>query len=139
MGKWIVEKTIKLLISSNRVVKGSTINVMGITFKENCADVRNSKVHDIIVELRAYGVNVHVNDPLADPATVMRQYDCALSSWEQLPAGDALIVAVPHEAYRRTSLQQMRTKLLPGACVIDVKAVLDRESYEAEGYHFWRL
>ncbi|WP_457967359.1 hypothetical protein M1D68_14700 [Pseudomonas sp. R4-84] len=81
MGKWIVEKTIKLLISSNRVVKGSTINVMGITFKENCADVRNSKVHDIIVELRAYGVNVHVNDPLADPATVMCQYDCALSSW----------------------------------------------------------
>ncbi|WHS62590.1 nucleotide sugar dehydrogenase [Pseudomonas sp. G2-4] len=139
MGKWIVEKTIKLLIAANRVVKGSTINVLGITFKENCADVRNSKVHDIIVELRAYGVNVHVHDPLADAATVMREYDCALSSWEQLPAGDAMIVAVPHEAYRRTSLQQMRTKLLPGACVIDVKAVLDRESYEAEGYHFWRL
>ncbi|WP_410951335.1 nucleotide sugar dehydrogenase [Pseudomonas sp. S1(2024)] len=139
MGKWIVEKTIKQMIAANRVVKGATVNVLGFTFKENCADVRNSKVNDIVVELRAYGVNVHVHDPLADSVMVARQYGFELTAWERLPAADAMIVAVPHEAYRSKAMSAMHEKLLPGACVVDVKSVLDRNAYEAQGYHFWRL
>lgn len=139
MAKWIVEKTVKQMIAANRVVKGSTVNVLGFTFKENCADVRNSKVNDIVLELRAYGVNVQVHDPLADPAMVARQYGFELSSWEALAAADAMIVAVPHQHYRDLDAAHISSKLLPGACVVDVKSVLDRSFYEAQGYHFWRL
>ncbi|WP_437881580.1 UDP binding domain-containing protein [Pseudomonas sp. LRF_L74] len=139
MGKWIVGKTIKQMIASNRVVKGATVNMLGFTFKENCADVRNSKVNDIVVELCVYGVKVHVHDPLADPATVARHYGLDLTAWERLPAADAMIVAVLHQAYRSKTMAAMHEKLLPGACVVDVKSVLDRNEYEARGYYFWRL
>ncbi|MCK3860985.1 nucleotide sugar dehydrogenase [Pseudomonas sp. B329] len=139
MGKWIAEKIIKMLIASGRTIKGATVNMLGVTFKENCSDVRNSKVIDIVQELVSYGVTVHIHDPVADPNKVQREYGLSLTCWEQLPQADALVVAVPHEEFKTQYLNQMSLKLLPRGCVVDVKSVLDRQQFIDSGYSFWRL
>jgi UDP-N-acetyl-D-galactosamine dehydrogenase len=139
MGKWIAEKTIKMLITSGRPIKGATVNMLGVTFKENCSDVRNSKVIDIVHELVSYGVTVHIHDPLADTAMVQREYGLTLTPWEQLPQADALVVAVPHEAFKTRSLEKMSKKLAPRGCIVDVKSILDRQQFVDRGYSFWRL
>ena len=119
--------------------KGATVNMLGVTFKENCSDVRNSKVIDIVQELASYGVTVHIHDPVADPNKVQREYGLSLTCWEQLPQADALVIAVPHEAFKTQCLEKMSLKLLPRGCVVDVKSVLDRQQFVDSGYSFWRL
>ncbi|MGA8056334.1 MAG: nucleotide sugar dehydrogenase, partial [Burkholderiales bacterium] len=99
MGKFVAEQTVKNMIQAGFPVKGSHVSVLGLTFKENCPDLRNSRVIDIIRELESYGVTVHVHDPLADSGEAMHEYGVALIPWEHLPKANAMVAAVSHHEF----------------------------------------
>jgi UDP-N-acetyl-D-galactosamine dehydrogenase len=139
MAKFVAEKTVKNLIANGFHVKGSKINVVGLTFKENCPDLRNSKVADIVHELESYGCDVHVHDPVADSAESEHEYGIKLQSWESLPKADALIVAVPHKEVLARSLVDFESKLNEGGCFIDVKSQFDPKAIKEAGFCVWRL
>jgi len=139
MAKFIAEKTVKSMISSGFHVKGAKVNVIGLTFKENCPDLRNSKVADIVHELESYGVDVHVFDPLADADEAQHEYGIKLESWDSLPQADAVIAAVPHKQVLAMSLSDFQSKLNDGGCFIDVKSQFDEKAIRAAGYCVWRL
>ncbi|KQY00177.1 MULTISPECIES: nucleotide sugar dehydrogenase [Massilia] len=139
MAKFVAEKTVKSMISAGFHVKGSKVNVIGLTFKENCPDLRNSKVADIVYELQSYGVEVHVHDPVAEADEAQHEYGIALERWEDLPKGDALIVAVPHKEVLARSLTDFQSKLNDGGCFVDVKAQFDPNGIREAGYCLWRL
>jgi UDP-N-acetyl-D-galactosamine dehydrogenase len=139
MAKFVAEKTVKSMISAGFHVKGSKVNVIGLTFKENCPDLRNSKVADIVYELQSYGVEVHVHDPVAEADEAQHEYGIALQSWENLPKADALIVAVPHKEVLARSLTDFQSKLNDGGCFVDVKAQFDPNRIREAGYCVWRL
>ena len=139
MAKFVAEKTVKSIISAGFHVKGSKVNVIGLTFKENCPDLRNSKVADIVYELQSYGVEVHVHDPVAEADEAQHEYGIALQSWESLPKADALIVAVPHNEVLARSLTDFQSKLNDGGCFVDVKAQFDPNRIREAGYCVWRL
>ena len=139
MGKFIAEKTVKLMIASGCSIVGAKVNVLGLTFKENCPDLRNSGVIDIIRELESYGIQVHVHDPHAPPAEAEQEYGIKLESVEALPMAEALVVAVAHRAFQELAPTVYRTRLRAGAPVIDVKSTLDGALVRAGGHVFWRL
>jgi UDP-N-acetyl-D-glucosamine/UDP-N-acetyl-D-galactosamine dehydrogenase len=139
MAKFVAEKTIRMVALAGKAVRGAKVNVLGLTFKENVPDLRNSKVADLLAELRAYGAEVHVHDPLADPAEAEHEYGVTLEPWETLPRAEALVLAVPHRALLARSAQEMMSKLMPQASVVDVKGVLDLEAFRAAGCACWRL
>jgi len=139
MGKFIAEQTIKRMIASGSHIKGSKVNVLGLTFKENCGDLRNSKVIDIIHELQSYGVEVFVTDAQAKPDEAMHEYGVKLHAWSDLPRADAIVAAVAHREYADLSLQDLSGKLVDGGAFIDVKASFDAEALKAAGYTVWRL
>ncbi|MDP9045233.1 MAG: nucleotide sugar dehydrogenase [Pseudomonadota bacterium] len=139
MGKYIAEQTVKQMIASGSPVKGAKVNILGLTFKEDCADLRNSKVADIIAELRSYGVEVFVHDPLADPGEAWREHGVELRVWDDLPRADAVVAAVAHRDYRRLDVSQILSKVGPQACFIDVKAAFDATALRAAGLTVWRL
>jgi UDP-N-acetyl-D-galactosamine dehydrogenase len=140
VGKFIAEKTVKMLIKGKRQVRGAIVAVLGLTFKENVPDLRNTKVVDIIHELQDYGVNVRVHDPLADPQEARRHYDLELTDWNQLGTVDALILAVLHEDYRTLGLEALATRLHPEyPLLLDVKGAFQPAAAEALGIHYWRL
>src|SRR5947207_13537517 len=85
MGKYVADQTVKLMIQAGSAVKGAAVNVLGLTFKENCPDLRNSRVIDVVRELESFGVSVHVHDPVADPEDALREYGVRLTSWDDLP------------------------------------------------------
>ena len=139
MGKYIAEQTVKQLIAAGSAVKGARVNLLGLTFKENCADLRNSKVVDVIRELEAYGIEVAVTDPHADAEEAMHEYGVRLQGWDELAAAEALVLAVAHEEYVRLPVSDLRKVLRPGGIVIDVKSLFDQASLRASGYAVWRL
>lgn len=142
MGKFIAEKTVKLMIQAGHNVKGSTVNVLGLTFKENCPDLRNSRVPDIIRELESYGIRVQVHDPLADGAEAQREYGLALTPWDQLKPAAAVVLAVAHRPYQERPISELLGKLAPQGVFTDVKACLDDQAQAAirhQGGTFWRL
>ncbi|RSZ59345.1 nucleotide sugar dehydrogenase [Massilia atriviolacea] len=139
MAKFVAEKTVKSMIAAGFSVKGAKVNVIGLTFKENCPDLRNSKVADIITELASYGVQVHVHDPVADAAEAMHEYGVQLDSWEALPQADAIIAAVSHQQLLARPLSDLQAKLNPGGCFMDVKSLFDQDALRAAGFSVWRL
>lgn len=139
MGKFIAEKTVKLMIRAGHNIKGAKVNVLGLTFKENCPDLRNSRVPDIIRELQSYGVEVLVHDPLADADEAAHEYGLVLTPWESLPQAAALVLAVSHQDYQDKTAAELLAKLVPGGVVADVKAVLDSRLFAAAGATIWRL
>ena len=139
MGKFIAEQTVKQMIAAGGYVKGARVNILGLTFKENCADLRNSKVVDVIEELKSYGVEVFVHDPAAGEEEALRECGVQLQTWEALPRADALIAAVAHRPFLELSAEDLQRKLVKGGCFIDVKACFDRKSLEAAGMRVWRL
>ena len=139
MGKYIAEQTVKCLVRLGKLTKGAKVNVLGLTFKENCPDLRNTKVMDVIDELRAYGLDVHVHDPAADPADARRHYGLELSDWNALPQAEALVIAVAHADYQKLPLSELTAKVIAGGCVIDVKSMLDLNALVAAGFLVWRL
>ena len=139
MGPHVARKAIQQMIHAGRSIKGARVNVLGLTFKEDIPDIRNSKVADILHELREFGVEAHVHDPLASAEDALHEYGVKLRSWEELPAADALILAVPHKRYLEMPTQNIVKKVVRGGCVIDVKSVLDAQALRREGLRVWRL
>jgi UDP-N-acetyl-D-galactosamine dehydrogenase len=139
MGKFLAEKTVKLMIRAGISIKGAKINILGLTFKEDCPDLRNSKVPDIIRELESYGIEINIHDPLADKAAALREYGLKISRWNDLPCADALILAVPHQQYRTKPLVELLSPISSGGVVIDVKSTLDIEALKKLDIICWRL
>src|SRR5229473_1703659 len=139
MGSHIARKTVQQMILAGRNIKGAKVNVLGLTFKEDVPDIRNSKVVDIIHELREFGVETFVHDPAADAAEVLHQYDLRLHSWEDLPAADALILAVAHRGFLDLPASAYLQKIVRRGCLIDVKSVFDPAPFRKEGLRVWRL
>jgi len=139
MGKFIAEQTVKQMIAAGSYVKGAKVNVLGLTFKENCGDLRNSKVVDILNELRSYGVQVFVTDPRALPAEALSEYGIELLAWEALPRADAIVAAVAHDEFSKLSVEDMGRKLVRGGAFIDVKSTFDADAITGAGYTLWRL
>jgi UDP-N-acetyl-D-glucosamine/UDP-N-acetyl-D-galactosamine dehydrogenase len=139
MGKYIAEQTIKHMIASGSHVKGARVNVLGLTFKENCSDLRNSKVGDVILELKSYGVEVCVHDPYGDPAEALHEYGVRLLAWDDLPRADAIVAAVAHQPFTALGVADFQQKLVAGGCFVDVKACFDRQALEQAGIRVWRL
>jgi UDP-N-acetyl-D-galactosamine dehydrogenase len=139
MGKFIAEQTIKQMIAAGSSIRGAKVNVLGLTFKENCGDLRNSKVIDIIRELESYGVEVFVTDPTADPEEAMHEYGVRLMTYEELPRADAIVAAVAHRQYGALPVADFSRKLIDGGVFIDVKAAFDEPALVAAGLRVWRL
>ncbi|MCB1949316.1 nucleotide sugar dehydrogenase [Nitrosomonas sp.] len=139
MAKYVAEQTIKQIIKAGFNVRGAKVNVLGLTFKENCPDLRNSKVIDIIRELRDYGVEIHVCDPVTDPEEAMDEYDVTLETWESLPRAEAMIVAVSHVEFLTKTIPDIQAKILENGCFIDVKSKFSQSALQAAGFHVWRL
>jgi UDP-N-acetyl-D-galactosamine dehydrogenase len=139
MGMYIAEQTVKQMIQNGFSVKDADVIVLGLTFKENCPDLRNSKVIDVIRELRSYGVQVHVHDPVAEPAEAMHEYGVELTPWEKLPKASAIVAAVAHTEYKQQPLDTLLAKLVPGGLYVDVKCQADADALRARGAHVWRL
>jgi len=139
MGKYIAEQTVKNMIATGSYVKGARVNVLGLTFKENCADLRNSKVADVINELKSYGIEVFAHDPWADPEEALHEYGVRLFKWEDLPRADAIVAAVSHRELLSLPVEDIQKKLIKGGCFIDVKACFEQKALEAVGVRVWRL
>ncbi len=139
MGKFIAEQTVKQMIQAGRHVKGSNVNVLGLTFKENCPDLRNSRVIDVVRELASYGVTVHVHDPVADAKEALLEYGVVLKAWEELPEADAIVAAVAHRHFRERPIGDFAAKLAPNGLYVDVKCVADPAALRALGLEVWRL
>ncbi|HEY1392615.1 MAG TPA: nucleotide sugar dehydrogenase, partial [Methylibium sp.] len=139
MGKYVAEQTVKQMIQAGVSVKGSHVIVLGLTFKENCPDLRNSKVIDVVRELESYGVTVHVHDPVAAPAEARHEYGVELASWEHLPRANAIVAAVSHKELVARPLDDYVAKLAPGGLFVDVKCQADAQALRARGINVWRL
>jgi UDP-N-acetyl-D-galactosamine dehydrogenase len=167
MGKYVAENTVKKMIQANKPVKGANVAILGITFKENCPDSRNTRVIDIIKELKEYGVNVQVIDPVADAREVLKEYGIRLNRLEDISGVDAVIFAVAHEEFVNLSLEEIKdwyrtspnhffnainqeqlaqiAATIEDDCdstknvLIDVKGIFDRKEAEALNYLYWRL
>lgn len=139
MGKFIAEQTIKQMIASGSSIKGARVHMLGLTFKENCGDLRNSKVIDIISELQSYGVEVMVTDPHADQTEAMQEYGVQLHPWNSLPKADAIVAAVAHDEFQALTEDGLHSKLVGGGAFIDVKARFDKALLQARGVRVWRL
>lgn len=141
MGKYVANNIIKKMIQAEQPIKGSKVAILGITFKENCADVRNTKVVDIIDELEEYGINVIVHDPVAKKDEVYEEYNIALVDKEDLEDLDCVVIAVAHDEFKKDygfelldSLYRTDNKVL-----IDVKHIIDKKECQERGYYYWSL
>ena len=139
MGKHIAEQTVKKMINAGSQVKGAKVNVLGLTFKENCPDLRNSKVIDIIQELQSYGIDVQVHDPMAEAAEAKHEYGVTLRSWDELPQADAIVAAVAHKEFLARPMKDYLSKIKGGGCFIDVKCQFDPKAVKDSGLSLWRL
>lgn len=139
MGKFIAEQTIKCLIRHGGPIKDAQVNVLGLTFKEDCPDLRNSRVIDVISELKSYGVKVSVHDPLPVQGEARREYSIDLMAWEELPVADCLVVAVSHREFIERPVTDYLKKLNPNGCFIDVKSCFDASTLRRAGMTVWRL
>jgi UDP-N-acetyl-D-galactosamine dehydrogenase len=139
MGVYVAEQTVKSLSRKGRSAAGARVAVLGLTFKEDVPDVRNSRVPDIVAELRQYGVEVVVHDPLVESADAEREYGISLATWDSLRNFDGIVLAVPHRAYREMGhAALLRILKGNGGIVMDVKGLLDPRSLPS-GISYWRL
>lgn len=164
MGKYVAENTVKKMIKANKPINGSKVAIFGITFKENCPDVRNSKVVDIIRELEEYGVEAIVIDPVADKRSLWHEYRIVTRNIDEVEHVDAILFAVPHDAFKEINLESLKTMYrssnpfdidvqnsgvttevkgggidLNSLVLIDVKGMFNREVALAMGFLYWRL
>ena len=139
MAAWIAQQTLKQMIDAGSCIKGAKVIVLGLTFKENCPDIRNSKVADLVRELQDYGCDVLVHDPIAEAAEAQHEYGIALTPWEALPQADALVAAVSHRQYLDMPLDGLLARLKPAGVFIDVKSTYPKQAMTDKGFHVWRL
>ena len=139
MGRYVAHETVKLLIQRGSSVKGAVVNVLGLAFKENVPDLRNSRVIDVIRELETYGIRVVVHDPVVSAAEARHEYGIQLSSWDDLPVADGTVLAVPHKEFLKRPTREFIAKTGKGGCLIDIKSKLDAKAVEEAGLALWRL
>ncbi|MAT92284.1 MAG: GDP-mannose dehydrogenase [Halioglobus sp.] len=139
MGKFVAEQTVKHLVRQGHRVSGARVAILGLTFKENCPDLRNSRVVDIIAELREYCCDVLVHDPLADAAEARHEYAIDLCERGDLSDCQAVILAVPHAEYLAWGVEEFAAMMDTGATLVDIKSVLDRAALDAAGLGYWRV
>lgn len=143
MGKYVVENLIKNLIKADVPVKEAKVAILGFTFKENCPDTRNTRVIDIVNELKEYGINPMIADPEADAEEAKHEYGIVFESIEDITEVDAIVVAVGHDQFKNLSQEHFDKMFKEGSnegkVLLDIKGTLDRKEYEAAGYKYWRL
>ena len=140
MAAYVAQQTIKQMIGNGTNIKGAKVIVLGLTFKENCSDLRNSKVADVVKELQDFGCEVHVHDPQAEPEQALHEYGITLSEWGQLPQNaDAIVAAVSHAEYTTQPVTNLLALLKPGSVFIDIKSAYSPEAITAAGACLWRL
>ncbi len=142
MGKYVAESLVKNLIKADIPVRNAKVAILGFTFKENCPDTRNTKVIDIVNELREYGIEPAITDPVADASEANREYGVHFTEFGEIKNMDAVILAVSHEAYDSLTMKDIDALFNPShskKVLTDVKGVLDRKAYERAGYLYWRL
>lgn len=139
MAKYVAEQTVKTMLRAGQNVKGAKVLVMGLTFKEDVPDLRNSKVADVIRELTDFGVECIVHDPVADSAEAEHEYGIKLTAWKDVPACEAALVAVNHSDYRKIGIPAIAKKIKANGCFIDVKSGFNRQEIADQGLHVWRL
>lgn len=135
MGKWVAQKVIKEMIKSNVQIKGSKVLIMGLTFKEDCPDLRNSKVVDIIKELKEFGIESVVYDPLAEKKEAMKEYGIELKEKDEIEDVSGVIIAVKHEQFKNIKIEDIKKfykKEIREKVIIDVKGLLDKEEIDEE-------
>lgn len=140
MGKFIADETIKQMIKSNKGINGARIGILGVTFKENCTDVRNTKVIDIINELREYSANCIVVDYMANKEEVSERYNIELVDFNELKDLDCLILAVAHDEYKRLDLKKIKELYSDeNKVLIDIKSLINKAEAEEQGFVYWSL
>jgi len=139
MGKLVAEQTVKHLVRNSWQVKDAPVIVLGLTFKEDCRDLRNSRVIDVIRELESYGARIHVHDPVADAHEALQEYGIELTSWDRLPQCAAIVAAVAHREFKDRATADYIGKLLPRGVVADVKCMFDAGALKEHGVTVWRL
>lgn len=140
MGKYVAENVVKNLIAADKPVRNARVAILGFTFKENCPDTRNSKVIDIVNELREYGIEPVITDPTADAAEAKRLYNVEFVDMDAMKNMDAVVLAVAHTQFRDLTMEDIDGLYGQGQKImVDVKGLLDRKVYEAAGYRYWRL
>jgi UDP-N-acetyl-D-galactosamine dehydrogenase len=142
MGKYVAENTIKQMIKTGKVIKGSRVLVLGLTFKENVPDIRNTKVVDIVHELEDYGIEVMIHDPHANAEETLHEYGLKLTELPAVGQVDAVIYTVSHQAFANIGISQFKQLCSNGhgqGVVIDVKNILKRADVEAAGMVYWSL
>ena len=140
MGKYCAENCVKNLIAADKSVRNAKVAILGFTFKENCPDTRNTKIIDIVNELKEYGINPVVADPKADVEEARKLYGVEFVGVDSIRNMDAIILAVAHTEFSSFSLEQMNQFYGEGRKVLlDLKGLLDRNAFEKAGYNYWRL
>jgi UDP-N-acetyl-D-galactosamine dehydrogenase len=139
MGKYIAEQTVKRMIQAGHAVNGADVIILGLTFKENCPDLRNSRVVDIVDELKSYHCNVHITDPMADVEEADHEYGVQLVPWEKLPKAQAVILAVAHDHYKTLTVADFKAIMDENSVMMDIKSKLNRADFAADNIDIWRL
>jgi len=139
MGKFIAEQTVKKLVCNGWQIKNAPIIVLGLTFKEDCPDLRNSRVIDVIQELQSYGARVIVHEPVANAKEALREYGVELTAWDDLPPAAAIVAAVAHKGFKERPLSDFVGKLQKGGVLADVKSMFNESELVAHGVTVWRL
>ena len=140
MGKYVAENVVKNLIAADKAVRNARVAILGFTFKENCPDTRNSKIIDIVNELREYGIEPMIADPTADADEAKRLYGVEFVDMRSMKDMDAVVLAVAHTEFKSLTMADMDAMFGQGKKVlVDVKGLLNRKEYEEAGYSYWRL
>ena len=139
MPKYIAEQTVKTMLKAGQNVKNAKVLILGLTFKENVSDIRNTKVADLVNELKDYEMDCIIHDPVAEAEDAQHEYGITLTPWDQIPLCDAAILAVPHSQFKDLGIMQLASKIRKNGCFIDVKSVLSRMEITDQGLHHWRL
>ena len=140
MGKYVAENVVKNLIAADKAVKNAKVAILGFTFKENCPDTRNTKISDLVNELKEYGITPVIADPEADAAEAKHLYGIEFVDMSSIKDMDAVILAVAHDEFKSLSMEDIAKLFGEGQKVLlDIKGLLNRKEYEAAGYSYWRL
>ncbi len=139
MGAFIAQRTVREMAAAGFPIKDSPVIVLGLTFKEDVPDLRNSKVIDVVRELQSYGVQVHVHDAVAEPEEAMHEYGVKLVPWDELPKAAAVVAAVSHAQYHELGVEAIAAAAQPGAVFVDVKSAFDPQRIAQLGMRLWRL
>jgi UDP-N-acetyl-D-galactosamine dehydrogenase len=139
MAGYVAKQTVRKLAEVGAELKGARVNILGVTFKENCPDLRNSQVFGVVDALEEYGLRVQISDPLADPQEAQSEYGRQLIPWADLAPADAIVLAVSHRAYLELPASSYRELLRRPGVLVDVKSALKPSDYQMDGIGYWRL